>query len=1781
MSFIDPDTGAVSDSAWGLDTTAALSNEPSLFSSAAGVVTKGLPLTGIALVNTFYNTVIDYANWTLGSAIWGNAFDRWSTDKAASYIGDDYEEYYQKHQQGIESASFLIGSFVPGTAGIKALKAAQTQTLSPILSRATGIFRGIKEDAVAKAVGDINNGDAALFGLLGSQKFKAIAAGYGDQALQALAFETAVAGTMNASPIMNSMDAGDIATNMFYGVLLGGGIGGSLEGFFVKSAIKRAEVTADTATKNLETATRFGFAGGVSFRGTSIAGDRVVSLMDSIFSIPEETVGVLAGKKLVDTKLRGVSDSRLILTELAGKGNEDLSSSLFDTLLALRAGGQTKDDIYEKLAGLSKISRIDTPSSTPVGDNFYINRFSATKLLSITFDDLVTTTPHTGADLSFRYQMKPMATPVIAKATDTYETTSGTSLPRYKNKEEAFAEGADIYVGEKLRIDVNPHSENIQQVARPGEGRVTTVREEATRTKEGAVTAREGKPLTGAPIILNSVTKQITSEAIPVVGDYGSVVLNSHGLSYGNKLSLQTLSSPITVETSTIDANARYVWAARRGIKAGDTIAVDDIPLLEQLYRQSKSSGGTFTEFMDGLRQRKVTFSDGSDLPYSEGELLSRITGTKDDLLSELITTNPKMTAEELAIRANVPESYIENAFRANKPEDFMVSPNQWSSVNHIKLEYDIGNTHVADGQILRGLLDSQYRIRVIQDALDTAMSKEFGEAWQNFKVVGLSSKDANIAGTGAKFLTFSNSEYGTLGQQMERIGRFVSQEIITRRAAYSDILAPHATVLRNDPIASAELGAFMNVRRRTGESYVFLPPELAAKYWRTSDSVVLRDSLVKDKTGAVVDWNKDFTPSGFLPGAASVETGVITSPEKALHTFYDLSPKVAAFERAQMTVNDNVVRSRNNWFAAMGIARNTELGTLYAPAIDTAKYPYFSLVRARPGTAFSDDSVAIITARTQAELEQKAASIRSDYDIIDKSLSKDFHTALGDYQYDRNFMANRVQNDLTRRGILNDIYPETRGEDIIQQYVSHNNRQTVRLVRDYVEMGNSQVFAEIEAMGTKFEGAATSRFGYLGKYFASSEENPYASYRKTALDIGPREEYKLWNDAQEKAEAFAATAFNTAKQAITSVQKGVLPLQETAGVMERFGLGNPYATATDIFNSYYNIANKLPETKVLSRLVAAGNLFQSATAVRLDWWQSFINVISTPILTMAETSSIVRKFKNSELLTELPDGSGRSVLSTTKPIFGAIKDFFNPAIMEEMKPFLDTTNITRSSTNEYFQAINNLSIPKSGSTAESVMNGINSAIETGAKLTGSQWSENLSRTLSALTARRIFTAEGYSGQQLYDNILTFINRVHGNYIASQRPVAFQGPIGQAMGLFQTYQFNFFQQMFRYIENGEAKTLATMAALQSSLFGLQGLPGFQAINQHIVGNAAGNPGHSDLYSTATNFFDKKLGDYLLYGVASNWLNTGLYSRGDINPRSISVLPINPLDFPAVSGGIHFVSNLLSTADKIVQGGALSESLMQGMEHNGLSRPLAGLGQLMQGYVSSAQGALVVAVRPQMGTPGTEGVSGWSDVASIANFSRLAGARPLDEAINMDMLYRSTLYKAKDTSRLERLGEAVKEGLVGNTPLDVDKIDRFTHEYTNAGGEIQHFGQQILRWSTEANVAKANEIFRNLAKPSARAQMEQMGGVPLPDFQNRGTLIQQLLINNPPTPVGPQSSISRNGNTRLAGDVEQFPRGGSNPPRNELPGTETPQEYINRLNNNPVLNPKKPQPIKPA
>jgi hypothetical protein len=329
--------------------------------------------------------------------------------------------------------------------------------------------------------------------------------------------------------------------------------------------------------------------------------------------------------------------------------------------------------------------------------------------------------------------------------------------------------------------------------------------------------------------------------------------------------------------------------------------------------------------------------------------------------------------------------------------------------------------------------------------------------------------------------------------------------------------------------------------------------------------------------------------------------------------------------------------------------------------------------------------------------------------------------------------------------------------------------------------------------------------------------------------------------------------------------------------------------------------------------------------------------------------------------------------------------------------------------------------------------------------------------------------------------INTFVNRTQGNMLASQRPLMFQGAAGQAIGLFQTYQFNLMQQLFRHVGEGTAKDTATLLGLQGTLYGMNGLPAFNYINQHVVGTASGNPEHRDLYDATYGIAGKQAGDWLMYGLPSNLLQTNLYTRGDINPRHPTIVPTNFADIPIISATSRFIGNLYNAAQRVGNGAPIGETVLQALEHNSLNRPLAGLAQVAQ----SADDGFVYSTSNK----GT--IMGANDLYSFSTFSRLAGGKPIQEALLNDEVYRIQAYSSADRKRKVELSEAAKVASIGAEATP--DVGRFAEKYLATGGNQKDFNQWMMKQMKEANTSKVNAIANDLKSPFSQKMQLMLGG----------------------------------------------------------------------------------------
>lgn len=1712
VADVNDDSQQYSNMDYALDSHAALAGEPqSIWQTGTNFITKALPLTGLDIVNSFANTGIEFGNW-----ISGDNLDKWSIQaeapEAEKQLGTTgLSQYYSDHQSAIDLSSLVAGSLIPGSLGVKGYKygtaaldayatAAEAGNVSNILSRATGLLPSIRQaKIVASAEQQIVNPDS-LFNSFTKEKLGAIANGFGDQALQSLFYEVATTATMKANPITDEQSLGDIAENTFMGMLTGAGIGGTIEGIGMRAKFASIKRTADMGSKAQQIFDDLGIGG-------YEAGDKVNTILNSLYEMPEAST-VLGRSFSGRTQEAGINVAKKALTDLAG-GDNEVSNSFLNNLLDMKnSGGMDKDQVYEKLARLNSISRIINTTVPDIDDgSFYVaKRIKQQGQSDIPQGRLMGLKPEdVGGDINLRYQLNPGSTGVkIASSGDTFTDVFGNQTTSFDNSDQAFKAGHDFFVNAKGDVTVNPAAPNVSQIAKSGESRPLGIKEEGSFRSTGQLQDKS-KPLLGSEVtnqakpgatIYNVQTGSVTDSAIPTAGDYGQLQLVKDGIQYGpdKALSRQNLNNEIGPQTNNLDASARYAWWAKRGIKVGDDISSTDIPGMETLYRG-----------MQGGKLPTAITLDGELLSHEPGDILDMLREAKDDQVTQDIHDGKSM--KEAGLRANVSQAYIQNNFNGT-PDQFLLDPKMHTDLQHVHLWYDIGNLNMQDGNIIKGLQDSQYRVQLIKDQNQSAGAAYFGKDWESYVIKGNSSQAGIADAPGGGFLKSSQAGYKSFGQQFERVGRFISGKNSNDIQALNDNITSAATQLRSDPQAAAEVGNFVAVRHTSGEKWIFASPEQEQAIFPqrpadklTGNVAILKGSSIADKDTGTLQWNGYYVPGGFVDGR-QVTAGSVAPDAKGLRTYYELSPKAANWERVNRDINNDRLVHRNNWFSAQGIQKSFEPDTLYAPPIDTGANPFFALVKAKPGSGMADDSVAMITAKDAQSLGTKIAAISDKYSIFTKKgnvSTQMYHEIEGDYLFNRNFANNRVQNDLANRGILNDIFPITSAEKIIQRQYDWHTRQIVGLNRDYTELSNGQLFAELKDMGDQVQGINTSTTGW-GAGRAGSEmmlDNPYQKYINTALNISPKENYKTWAYANEKVESLFGTAFDALKSGFQSAQKGLLPYEDASKLSQSFGLGNPYEAATNAMDAYYKIANSSENSRALSKFVRGSNSILSNGIIRLDAYQQLIHAITTPMLSAVEATSVKSQLKQS-LITPIAaaDGSGTiiPVPGTAKLIFNAVKNFWDDGIRGQYDDMYSKLGADKTQLGIHRNLIDELALPQGSFTPSALGDKIKRAADWAGKL--SDFTNTFNHWVSADVGRQIFEAAGSTGQDLQDQVMSFVNRVQGNYIAGQRPVAFQGPLGQSIGLFQTFGLNMLQNLTRYVENGEGKTLGLLAGLQTGLFGMQGLPGFNFINQHLVGNAAGNPSHNDIYSGVASVLGGgkgSLGDYMMYGVTSNWLDANLFNRGDISPRQLTVLPINPMDWPSIKGGVNIVGNIINTASKIAQGGNVPASLLLGLEHNGLSRPLSGLAQIAQGYATDSAGNIIGS---------TQGVNGNSELISMANFSRLMGARPLDEAVALNSMYRKQAYDTKSEQRIQKLADAFKTNVYGEDGFDPSKMEDFMRNYTDAGGDINKFNSAMIRWTKQAKSAKANAIFDHLGTSgTAKNMMMEMGGQPLPDYMN--------------------------------------------------------------------------------
>lgn len=1171
-------------------------------------------------------------------------------------------------------------------------------------------------------------------------------------------------------------------------------------------------------------------------------------------------------------------------------------------------------------------------------------------------------------------------------------------------------------------------------------------------------------------------TVSVDAPVLPYLGDLhkGKDAVLAAVKEYGFKPGTDWNALNLTGAKGYLEAEARYIWVnhVMKELPKDQAVNLYDIPLLEYAYKNSRTDirifnpadpldviiPGSRKEILDILRESKLEVANqvllnqslkkSASIPVEQGtEAAARIANTRRSYLEGTRGAND----EDDLLALQTDEFNYKESIRAkglSETESEVTDP--LFLPKYAKITYDVSNdlTAVTDN-IADAVVYFKEKQRLYTENNKNVVAKILGGRAASLPDISDTALyQASRTGSGAGLFSFQNGNYGSLDSAMAWIGSITRA---SKEDARKNINESLGSVLQNAASKPEIALEFEGLNQRITRS---------PKQW-----------ILDEDNQALVSVEKEGIEPDYIPITNEGTVDLIREHIRASGSRTDGWRELHAAQGKEDYKNANVFRP---------IRPNLR------------DYPHFAFVKDPMVTGTGHTSM--IHAASEKELAALISKVPSQYKVITKTESEEYFKARGEYDFQRTLHENYINSDLTKKGVFSNFFPKSDPGRVVDDILQQHYREADILVSETIRLRYEPQFNFLEDLGRTYGKASTSKFASRAELIEKTSDNPYFNYIKTALDISKISENNLIYNANRILDQSVSNAVAAIKQTWDGV-KTPAELEKVNKLLDEYGIKPAYYD-----ESLDKLANHTAPKGYLTSFVRKANAVLSQFTLGLDPLNALNNAIGSNILRGTELKHLIRAIESgdSNIAGELAQlakitvpGTDRQILSPTKLVSQAITNFWKDdgTIMARYK----ADNIVKDRVEQLKFLVDDFTLKGTESVAEldgKVNSGFlrgKSLSEIGEKYTGNKLAEEFNRFISANVMDQITGIAIKAGimdeatAKAYRN--TFVNRVEGNIIASQRPLIFQGPIGQAIGLFQSYQFNLLQQLFRYSAEGSKKDIATLLGLQSTLYGLQSLPAFQFVNTHIVGQLSGNKEHRDAYDAVYGAAGRTAGDWLLYGIPSNLLQGNIYSRGDINPRQITVLPTSMQEIPLVAGWGKFLGSMFETVKKINGGGNVVESLLQGLEHNGISRPLAGLSQVLQStsggpvYSTSNKGSILYS----------------NDFWEWASLVRLAGGRPLDEAVTNDALYRVRTYEAARRRQFQSLAETVKTTLIGDETSSEAQVMAFAQRYAELGGKQAGFNKWMMDLYKSANVPQAEQLQMNLSNPFNQKMQLLMGG----------------------------------------------------------------------------------------
>lgn len=308
-----------------------------------------------------------------------------------------------------------------------------------------------------------------------------------------------------------------------------------------------------------------------------------------------------------------------------------------------------------------------------------------------------------------------------------------------------------------------------------------------------------------------------------------------------------------------------------------------------------------------------------------------------------------------------------------------------------------------------------------------------------------------------------------------------------------------------------------------------------------------------------------------------------------------------------------------------------------------------------------------------------------------------------------------------------------------------------------------------------------------------------------------------------------------------------------------------------------------------------------------------------------------------------------------------------------------------------------------------------------------------------------------------------FMDESVGNYAAAQRPVAFQGTLGVALGLFQTYMVTYAQAMYRQIEARDFKALGKMMLTQSTIFGTSSLPGFNPVSEMIGEHFSDS--NIDLTTGTFRAVGDKTAQVILYGLPSQLV--GINTRGDIQPRIPNVLT----DGVSTIAAVNVVGQAFTAADRVVSAAFTADAntgraMLEALSLQSVSRPIARMSELASGKSITATGQII-----------NDDTWTWQSVAS-----RVMAARPIEEIKLREAKHLDSLYGSIDRDNRQKTTVRLRSYIDSGTLTD-EKAGELAESYMRSSGSAAGWRSAVAS-AVQQTTQPGGENVRDVLRPNS-------------------------------------------------------------------------------------------------